>query len=162
MREKERERQREKQAPCREPDVGLDPWTPGSCPGLKAGAKPLSHPGIPGGDIITEQRHFSSIGSSLGSGRPQVGHTLMCTHVVDWSPPGIAFYPRGSQAPARLPAQGGPVSAPHMRGLASTGGNSVSPDTFSGVFHKLLGRYFPRTTLKIEIKTKPKYLDARK
>ena len=36
----------EKQAPCREPDVGLDPGTPGSCPGPKADAKPLSHPGI--------------------------------------------------------------------------------------------------------------------
>ena len=38
MREKERQRhrQREKQAPCREPDVGLDPRSPGSCPGLKA------------------------------------------------------------------------------------------------------------------------------
>ena len=46
-RERQRHRQREKQAPCREPDVGLDPRTPGSCPGLKAGAKPLSHPGIP-------------------------------------------------------------------------------------------------------------------
>ena len=28
--------------------VGLDPGTPGSRPGWKAGAKPLSHPGIPG------------------------------------------------------------------------------------------------------------------
>ena len=36
-----------KQAPCREPDVGLDPGTPGSRLGPKAGAKPLSHPGIP-------------------------------------------------------------------------------------------------------------------
>ena len=27
--------------------VGLDPGTPGSRPGLKAGAKPLSHPEIP-------------------------------------------------------------------------------------------------------------------
>ena len=50
MREREaeqRQRQREKQAPCREPDVGLDPGAPGSHPGPKAGAKPLSHPGIP-------------------------------------------------------------------------------------------------------------------
>ena len=46
-RERERHRQREKQAPCREPDVGFDPRTPGSRPGLKAGAKPQSHPGIP-------------------------------------------------------------------------------------------------------------------
>ena len=42
-----RQRQREKQAPCREPYVGLDPGTLGSCPGPKAGAKLLSHPGIP-------------------------------------------------------------------------------------------------------------------
>ena len=35
-REKEqRHRQREKQAPCKEPDVGLDPGSPGSHPGLK-------------------------------------------------------------------------------------------------------------------------------
>ena len=46
-RERQRHRQREKQALCREPDAGLDPRTPGSCPGPKAGAKPLSHPGIP-------------------------------------------------------------------------------------------------------------------
>ena len=36
MRDTERERQRENQAPCREPDIGLDPWSPGSHPGLKA------------------------------------------------------------------------------------------------------------------------------
>ena len=29
------------------PDVGLNPGTPGSCPGWKAGTQPLSHPGIP-------------------------------------------------------------------------------------------------------------------
>ena len=54
MREREREREREKprqgkkQAPCREPNVGLDPGTPGSLPGLKAGTKPLSHPRVLG------------------------------------------------------------------------------------------------------------------
>ena len=37
-REWQRHRQREKQAPCREPDVGLDPGTPGSCVELKADA----------------------------------------------------------------------------------------------------------------------------
>ena len=51
MRDTERERQihrqREKQAPCREPNMGLVPGTPGSCPELKADTQPLSHPGIP-------------------------------------------------------------------------------------------------------------------
>ena len=39
--------QREKQVPRREPDAGLDPRTPGSRPGPKAGTKPPSHPEIP-------------------------------------------------------------------------------------------------------------------
>ena len=42
--EKQRHRQREKEAPCREPDVGLDPRTPESGPELKADTQPLSHP----------------------------------------------------------------------------------------------------------------------
>ena len=49
----EREREAETQAEGEagsmhwEPDVGLDPGSPGSRPGPKAGAKPLRHPGIP-------------------------------------------------------------------------------------------------------------------
>ena len=46
-RKRQRHRQREKQAPCKELDVGLDPGTPGSRPGPKADAQPLSHLGIP-------------------------------------------------------------------------------------------------------------------
>ena len=46
-RERQKHRQRKKQAPCREPNAGLDLRTPGSHPGPKAGAKLLSHPGIP-------------------------------------------------------------------------------------------------------------------
>ncbi|XP_077727746.1 DNA repair protein RAD52 homolog isoform X3 [Canis aureus] len=45
-RERQRHRRREKQAPCQEPNAVLDPGTSGSCPGPKAGAKPLSHPGL--------------------------------------------------------------------------------------------------------------------
>ena len=51
-RERQRHRRREKQAPCREPDLGFDPRPPGLCPGPKAGAKPLSHPGIPGITVL--------------------------------------------------------------------------------------------------------------
>ena len=44
QRKGQRHRQRVKQTPCREPDVGLNPRTPGPRPGLKTGAKPLRHP----------------------------------------------------------------------------------------------------------------------
>ena len=55
QREGGRDRQREKQAPCREPDAGLDPGTPESRPGPKADAQPLrSHPGIP---LFIDERH---------------------------------------------------------------------------------------------------------
>ena len=48
-REREAETQAEGEAGSmhREPDMGFDPGSPGSCPGPKAGAKPLRHPGIP-------------------------------------------------------------------------------------------------------------------
>ena len=48
-REREAETQAEGEAGSmpREPDVRFDPWSPGSRPGPKAGAKPLRHPGIP-------------------------------------------------------------------------------------------------------------------
>ena len=44
---RERERETEKQAPCRKPDVGLDPRTPGSRPEPKADTQPPSHRSIP-------------------------------------------------------------------------------------------------------------------
>ena len=42
-----------------EPDVGLDPETPGLRPGLKAGAEPLSHPGIP--DLTVYKENYSPL-----------------------------------------------------------------------------------------------------
>ena len=45
--QRQRHRQREKQALCGEPDVGLDPGTLGSQPEPKADAQLLSYPGIP-------------------------------------------------------------------------------------------------------------------
>ena len=49
QREREAETQAEGEAGSmhREPNVGLDPGSPGSRPGPKAGTKPLRHPGIP-------------------------------------------------------------------------------------------------------------------
>ena len=49
MRDRERERGRDSdrgRSRLQEPDAGLDPRSPGSHPGPKAGAKPLNHPGI--------------------------------------------------------------------------------------------------------------------
>ena len=45
--QRERHRQREKQAPCSKPDMGVNPGTPGSCPELKADIPLLSPPGAP-------------------------------------------------------------------------------------------------------------------
>ena len=50
MRDTERKaetQQREKQAPCREPDAGLDLGSLSIMPWAEGGAKPLSHPGCP-------------------------------------------------------------------------------------------------------------------
>ena len=44
---RDRQRERKKQAPCRELDVGLNPRTPGSRPEAKADTQPLSHPDVP-------------------------------------------------------------------------------------------------------------------
>ena len=56
MGRRQRHRQREKQAPCRKPDVGLDPGTPRSWPELKADAQPLSPPGAPISSVL--KTHF--------------------------------------------------------------------------------------------------------
>ena len=78
-RERQRHRQREKQAPCSEPDVGIDPGTLGSCPGPKADAKPLSHKGAQMSFLIVRPRtqeallphHRTWTGAALQPRRPQ-------------------------------------------------------------------------------------------
>lgn len=55
----ERQRQAEKHAPCREPDVGLNPGTPGSHTGPKSGAKLLSHPGVLDSELVAAPRTSS-------------------------------------------------------------------------------------------------------
>ena len=47
MRDKGREAEGEADSLWGEPDVGLNPGTPGSRPEPKAGAQPLCHPGFP-------------------------------------------------------------------------------------------------------------------
>ena len=66
----EREREAETQAEGEagsmhwEPDVGLNPGSPGLCPGSKAGAKLLRHPGIP---LFSSLDFTSCIFSSPGN-----------------------------------------------------------------------------------------------
>ena len=68
--QREREREAETQAEGeagsmhREPDVGLDPGSPGSRPGPKAGAKPLRHPGFP--KNLSYSEHNKMYRGSLG------------------------------------------------------------------------------------------------
>ena len=55
-REGQRHRQREELAPCREPNVGLNPGIPGSHPEWKVGTKSLSHLGIPYCPVFNHDR----------------------------------------------------------------------------------------------------------
>ena len=53
--EREVERPAEKkQAPCREPDAGLNPGTPGSCPGPKGRHQITEPPGNPSTEIVDQ------------------------------------------------------------------------------------------------------------
>ena len=47
QRERQRHRQMERQTPCGDPSMGLNPRTLGSHPELKVDAQPLSHRGVP-------------------------------------------------------------------------------------------------------------------
>ena len=60
--QRQRHRQKEKQAPYGEPDAGLDLRTPGSCPEPKADAQPLSHSGILRiNSLMEEKKHLQYI-----------------------------------------------------------------------------------------------------
>ena len=65
---------RRKQAPCRKPDVGLDPRTMGSRPEPKADAQPLSHPGVPRSWFMAPMAQ--SFTSSLPSQHNVIGKNL--------------------------------------------------------------------------------------
>ena len=69
--EGQRHRRREKQAPFRDPNVGLEPGTPGSRPGPKAGVKPLSHPRIPMKNVFKGQEE-----------KREFGHDIKDFHIV--------------------------------------------------------------------------------
>ena len=62
MRDMQTHRQREKQAPCRQPNVGLDLRTPGPGSEPKADIPPLSHPGIPSFSIIKVYAQDTALG----------------------------------------------------------------------------------------------------
>ena len=81
QREGQRHRQKEKQAPHKEPEVVLDPGTPGSCPRPKADAQPLSHPSIPVSGLPKQR----SWGVESFSQQSAVGHCLVALKWVPFS-----------------------------------------------------------------------------
>ena len=80
-RERQRHRQREKQTPHRKPDVGLDPGTPGSRPSPKAGAKLLSHPGIPLPGILKALRNPATRKPDLYCSMKHYCDRHYCSHI---------------------------------------------------------------------------------
>ena len=60
----------------REPDVGFDSGSPG-CPGLKAGAKSLSHPGCLPHRILCKVQEVRQKGDSRLKPRPLTGFCLL-------------------------------------------------------------------------------------
>ena len=56
MRDAEREAETQAEGEAREPNVGLDPRTPGSQPEPKADAQPRSHSAAPSTMILRRQR----------------------------------------------------------------------------------------------------------
>ena len=63
--QRQRHRQSEKQAPRREPHVGLNPRTPRSCPEPKADAQLLSHPGKPQSLCLNHSQAPYNVSSNL-------------------------------------------------------------------------------------------------
>ena len=87
----------------REPVVGLDPRSPGSCPGPKAGAKPLHHPGFPRILFLLE-----ALALGTGCARPSLGvpleHGILCSLARHAGMPRYAFSRRtpGTFPPSEL------------------------------------------------------------
>ena len=110
--------EREKQAPRREPDMRLDPGTPGSCPGPKADAQPLSHPGCP---IIASYLHNCYAHLKMGTWRHSLGRE------IDF--PRIAANWRG-----------------HYPNLSPSHIGALAPSTSAGYLHVDLGERNPDLT----------------
>ena len=79
--QRQRHKQREKQASCRKPDVGLDPGTPGSWPEPKADAHPLSHPGVLSTSFFLRLRTIPCVVGPCSVCPPINGH-LGCFHIL--------------------------------------------------------------------------------
>ena len=91
MRENERERQRhrqkKKQAPCREPNVGLNHGTPGSHPEPKVDTQPLSHSGTLLSCFISSSSYWFKVifqGHNWSCGHEVIkGSTLLCRQISE-------------------------------------------------------------------------------
>ncbi|CAK7292683.1 hypothetical protein VULLAG_LOCUS2793 [Vulpes lagopus] len=80
----------------REPDVGLDPGSPGSRPGPKAGAKPLRHPGDPTHRLSTDSRVSGEPGYTCYNGAPAMCQQGSHTHLPFRYLPEVSQLPRSA------------------------------------------------------------------
>ena len=110
---RERERQRQKQAPCREPNIGLNPGTLGSGPEPKTDAQLLSEPGTPRFFILIFKKYFIYL---------FMRHTHTHTHTERQ---------RQKQAPCREPDvgldPGSPGSQPRLKAMLNHGATRAAP-----------------------------------
>ena len=88
--EKKRERERQKQAPCREPNVGPHPGTPGPCPELESRCPTTEPPRRPLPDYFRKKsllgrRHCATIHSLVTPSPilpPSLIQLLKCSHQI--------------------------------------------------------------------------------
>ena len=87
-RQRQRHRQREKQAPCRKPDVGLNPGILRSRPESKADVQPLSHPGVPHCVCTLKPGRGGCLGSSVVGRLPLAQGLILESEdrVPHWAP----------------------------------------------------------------------------
>ena len=101
------------------PDAGLDPGTPGSRPGPKAGAKPLSHPGIPF-ILIYMPLNILGRGSKVPQGsKPDLGLVLSLGVLRPdqlMGPPGQMVEREGALTGREVGRAGESPGEPHPRG----------------------------------------------
>ena len=128
QREGQGHRQKEKQDSYGEPDVRLDPRTPGSGPEPKIDAQPLSHPGVPMLEILNEPAPSSLY---LGPSSQDASHVALFffSHMGSAHTRAVCFLPRTRTRPSLLicPSPPGPLRPSNRRAFSRSHSRSLLP-----------------------------------